>query len=619
MTNLLLLGSLLFLLSRVLPVTSVLIVHEGGSCGYNSIPSRMTVDKEGRPEVSCDKPSCLNSKAGVVHCDSYKETVCAEDSQYTAGLIEINNGTHRTLKTECCSNDQMIHAEAIKSIFMGPGETYTGGYVEKDGRVEGFDLIKEVRKTVNVENEVQYILAIYRIPCGMDSSEQEDVVARFSRNKRRLRFYPDAAFDDGIGRRRAYSARGRSAFRSARRRPSSLRRRAMFRHNDDYYDYDYDYPVMRRPMYRRNRVRSEDRLWPVYYPKARALSANTQIDENKIADELTSLPAPEIRPEARSASTYAENAEVSLSAPGPIPPPDSNFIDTEVAPAVDNYAAGKAQLPVVVESYASQPVAPPSLNSFGNLNNQPSLLQASYPSYPSYSYPASYPSYPSYSYPSYYTPPNLNAMLGGGNSPFTCFSGDMEVETDRGSKLIKDLKVGDMVLSMDESMVTFAPIIMFLHNVSDQVADFNHIETAGGDSLKLTDEHLIYISECAPNKEMKMKSAKDVKVGDCVHIASKENTIRRHRVESVKKVRQIGIYSPLTSTGDIIVNRFLTSCHSNVALKTLQQTFFTVYKKTTVWWKNLFISNLMDEETDLPYGVESLTSVLDLFIPNSLL
>lgn len=47
----------------------------------------------------------------------------------------------------------MESAQSVKSIFLGPGQSYVGGPVEKDGQNNGFDLIKEIRKTVNADNE----------------------------------------------------------------------------------------------------------------------------------------------------------------------------------------------------------------------------------------------------------------------------------------------------------------------------------------------------------------------------------------------------------------------------------------------------------------------------------
>uniref|UniRef100_A0A1I7X903 RWP-RK domain-containing protein n=1 Tax=Heterorhabditis bacteriophora TaxID=37862 RepID=A0A1I7X903_HETBA len=161
---------------------------------------------------------------------------------------------------------------------------------------------------------------------------------------------------------------------------------------------------------------------------------------------------------------------------------------------------------------------------------------------------------PSYSYPIYN--PGLNGIF----NRMQCFSGDMEVETPAGFKAIKDLEIGDMVLSIDESMVTFSPIIMFLHKLDDEEAEFNLLEMVLG----------------------------------------------------------VGIYAPLTSTGDIFVNRVLSSCHSNLALKTLQQTFFIAYNRFSNILKRFSPKSNSGEE-NLPYGLPYLTTVIDLFLPKSVL
>lgn len=79
----------------------------------------------------------------------------------------------------------------------------------------------------------------------------------------------------------------------------------------------------------------------------------------------------------------------------------------------------------------------------------------------------------------------------------------MEVETEDGIKLIKDLKIGDKVLSMDEAFVTYSPVIMFLHKRDEERAEFNLIETSNGHSIKLTDNHLIYVSDCNAKSDLK--------------------------------------------------------------------------------------------------------------------
>ncbi|KAF1747640.1 hypothetical protein GCK72_024105 [Caenorhabditis remanei] len=582
--------NLCFLLSSLLALTLAEAYHDGGSCGTNSIPYKMEVDSEGKPVISCEAPSCFGISSSPssrprelsVSCDPFKEVVCVDELQWTSGLVEINNGTHRTLKTECCSYEGMTTAKNVKSIFLGPGQSYVGGLVEKDGEESGFDLIKEIRKTVNADNQVQYIVGVYRMACNAPSDSSEELPV-LSRNKRKLR---ERKYDDYEEDRR---------YRVGRRRPFAMRRRALLQRLEDYYDdYDYDYKIVRRPFRKSRLPYNENALWPLQYS------------------------APQ-RHRTFAENTYNEKSVES----GPLPPPpSSNYIDSQnIAPA-----SSVVQSPAYPAN-SQMPQPPPSDSYTGTYQQQntyssyPSVDQyAAYPSVQQPAYqqvyqPAFQPAYqPSYS-PSSYSgySPNLNGFF----TKMQCFSGDMEVETEDGIKLIKDLKIGDKVLSMDEAFVTYSPVIMFLHKRDEELAEFNLIETSNGHSIKLTDNHLIYVSDCNAKSDLKLVAAKEVKTDDCIHVTNENNIVIKKKVSSISKVIGTGIYSPLTTTGDIIVNRVLASCHSNLALKSLQQTFFSLYKRTSSVFNSLSYFNSVQEEGHLPVGVETLTSVMDLFIPQS--
>ncbi|CAI5454606.1 unnamed protein product [Caenorhabditis angaria] len=594
---------LISLLSCFLSSYAVVVIHEGGSCGTNSVPYKMVVDAEGKPEILCDAPTCLGvdysangqrdrkEKLLSVSCDPFKEVVCVDELQWTGGLLEVNNGTHRTLKTECCSYDGMSNAQTIKSIFLGPGDVYEGGMVEKEGEAGGFDLIKEIRKTVNAENQVQYIVAVYRLPCNLipDSAEALPVV---SRNRRRLRDRL-GNFDDAY---RSYAV-------NYGRRPFTARRRAMLKRMEDYYDYDYEPSQFRRPLRRSRLPYAENSLWPVQYnSKPKAFSDSTYQENTAPLTTITDG-------SASAGNSYAETASVEV---GPVPPATQYLESQNVAP-VNTYQT--QPVPPPVDTYQT-PLAQPSYNSYPAYNAYPTANQ--YSGYPAQQYsavaqPAAQSSY-SYQSPYQYSyaQPNLNSVFA--RTPFQCFSGDMEVQTEDGTKLMRDLKVGDKVLSLDGNMLTYLPIVMFLHKRHDEEAEFNVIETEFGHSIKLTDNHLIYISNCAGSNNLRLAAAKDVTVDDCVHVMNDKEVLVKRRVHKITRVFGTGIYSPLTTTGDIVVNRVLSSCHSNLAVKALQQTFFSVYKTTTNMVSRFFTSS---EEGHLPYGVETLTSVLDMFIPQS--
>ncbi|VDK44392.1 unnamed protein product [Anisakis simplex] len=220
-------------------------------------------------------------------------------------------------------------------------------------------------------------------------------------------------------------------------------------------------------------------------------------------------------------------------------------------------------------------------------------------------------------YDAYDSTANLNNVFGA----LQCFSGDMTVETPEGIKSIRALRIGDNVLSIDGSSVTaycsisghylsilcnihfqflilrifcinfqefftleqnisYSPVIMFLHRLDDEIAEFN----------------LLTMTDCCEKRN------------ETNHL----------------QVVDSGIYAPLTTTGKIFINSVLSSCHSNVVLETLQQTFFTQIKRFNSWFREWWTSteqdkcdsSKCDEQLHLPFGVEYLTTVLDLIVPH---
>ncbi|GMR49538.1 hypothetical protein PMAYCL1PPCAC_19733, partial [Pristionchus mayeri] len=205
--------------------------------------------------------------------------------------------------------------------------------------------------------------------------------------------------------------------------------------------------------------------------------------------------------------------------------------------------------------------------------------------------------------PPYYPAPPVPDMQ--------CFSGDLIVETREGPKRMRELKMSDEVMSIEKKKISFTPIVMFLHRDEEILAEFNVISTANGDSVKLTNEHLIYVSDCSVSS-LRLVRAKEVTADHCMMTVqsqykhSDRRAMRLDRVTNVSKTYERGIYAPLTSSGDIVVNSILSSCHSNLAARSLQQSLFSLYRS---------LSFLIPEDGALPLGLAYLMSAVDLFIP----
>lgn len=69
--------------------------------------------------------------------------------------------------------------------------------------------------------------------------------------------------------------------------------------------------------------------------------------------------------------------------------------------------------------------------------------------------------------------------------------------------------------------------------------------------------------------------AEKVEVGDCLYVLSnkQKHTFEQKRVQKVDIVEETGIYAPMTSNGDIIVNDIYASCYNILNNKIMQHSF----------------------------------------------
>ncbi|CAB9513220.1 Warthog protein [Seminavis robusta] len=120
-----------------------------------------------------------------------------------------------------------------------------------------------------------------------------------------------------------------------------------------------------------------------------------------------------------------------------------------------------------------------------------------------------------------------------------CFSADTTVQTLKGQVPMKDLQVGDKILT---AQGRYEHVYAFGHYLPNGEAEFLVIETEGNSQLEITPEHLLYrqgTSHPVP--------AYSLRVGDKIQPHGAEVTM----IDSVHKT---GIYAPLVSSGSFLVN-----------------------------------------------------------------
>uniref|UniRef100_A0A914XBJ5 Uncharacterized protein n=1 Tax=Plectus sambesii TaxID=2011161 RepID=A0A914XBJ5_9BILA len=202
-----------------------------------------------------------------------------------------------------------------------------------------------------------------------------------------------------------------------------------------------------------------------------------------------------------------------------------------------------------------------------------------------------------------------------------CFAGDTLVETESGMKRMDQLVVGDHVLSADKEMACFSPVTMFIHRVPSQVAEFYEIETADGARIKLTAKHFIYVTDCDGKSTWRYRVfAEDVRLGECLlKVVDEKTRFIPTPVTNITKVRQTGIYAPLTERGVIVVSDLLASCHSSVSNENaLNLTFFYWIQEISSWFAWISGSEIQtdpQERVDLSNSVQFVLTMFNYLLP----
>lgn len=161
---------------------------------------------------------------------------------------------------------------------------------------------------------------------------------------------------------------------------------------------------------------------------------------------------------------------------------------------------------------------------------------------------------------------------GGGGGGNGCFAGDALVQTQQYGQLeMRELASfpDARVLSADaDGRLEFAPVTFWLHLDAALEAAFHELRTAGGRQLALTDNHLVYRTDCAGKRETVF--AQEVREGQCL-LVDADGQLVEERVVATALSRKRGVYSPVTTNGNLVVDGVLASSYSNFKYESLMQ------------------------------------------------
>ncbi|KRY92188.1 Warthog protein 1 [Trichinella pseudospiralis] len=169
--------------------------------------------------------------------------------------------------------------------------------------------------------------------------------------------------------------------------------------------------------------------------------------------------------------------------------------------------------------------------------------------------------------------PAVEMVENGGRA--RCFHGDDWVLTTNGRMQMKHLlqkKDAQVLTRTENGHLEYSPVMTWIHAQKETKAQFINLETESGHRLSLTPLHMIYQTDC-DGKEMVLMAEK-VSIGKCIFVKADNDQLVESKVISKSKVVKTGIYSPITTSGSIVVNDVLASCFSTSANEDIQRLLF---------------------------------------------
>eukprot|EP01038_Epipyxis_sp_PR26KG_P004651 gene4651-6535_t len=163
------------------------------------------------------------------------------------------------------------------------------------------------------------------------------------------------------------------------------------------------------------------------------------------------------------------------------------------------------------------------------------------------------------------TAPTTAAPTPDSTSPSGCFSGDSLVQVKDGSnKAISKVAIGDEVLSFNQSSKAFvySPIVTIPHasNTSGKKGGLVNIETASGNILSVTKEHLVVSGNCDYENNLSnfienLVQAASIQVGNCVETKNGKEIV----ISINYSTPNAGLYTIVTKEELVVVNGMIAS------------------------------------------------------------
>ena len=188
----------------------------------------------------------------------------------------------------------------------------------------------------------------------------------------------------------------------------------------------------------------------------------------------------------------------------------------------------------------------------------------------------------------------------------SCFPGRSRVILENGRlKTMYELSVGDRVLTLnpDTNQTKVDEVLAFSHQLAPGKGDQTYIRLTldNGAVLSATSRHLICTADKDEFSSCEYVFAENVSPGSYVYYidAGGRAPVAMQRVSNVTvDISDQGLYSPLTSTGTLIVNGVLVSCYATLPSHSLMHFLWSPLRAFHSVSKYLGIMNIFHSLSD---------------------
>lgn len=159
-----------------------------------------------------------------------------------------------------------------------------------------------------------------------------------------------------------------------------------------------------------------------------------------------------------------------------------------------------------------------------------------------------------------------------------CFHGDDLVITRQGPMRMSQIAMIsrneniELLSRDDQGQLVFSPVYYWIHKDAQRRHEFLTIETASGQKMSLTRDHLIYETNCHGSQSRTI-FAERVATGKCVFVQQNGHLVES-KVVKISSEMKTGIYAPITRQGNLIVNDVLASSFACLENEPLQKIMY---------------------------------------------